>query len=50
MLPARPEKELDVKLLALTNHKQTNWKPPQNHPWRRFLINKSQPILLADKK
>ncbi len=50
VLPDRPKKELDVKLLALTNRKQANWKPPQNHPWRRFLINKNQPILLAEKK
>jgi hypothetical protein len=50
VLPARPKKEIDVKLLALTNHKQENWKPPQDHPWRRFLINKTESILSAEKK
>ena len=50
LLPERPKKEINVKLIALTCQKQTNWKPPQNHPWRKFLINKNQPILLAEKK
>jgi hypothetical protein len=49
-LAERPKKEIDVKLLALTNRKQENWKPPQDHPWRRFLINKTEPILSAEKK
>ena len=33
-LPQRPEKEIEIKLPALTNRKPTNWKPPLNHPWR----------------
>ena len=32
--PQRPEKEIEIKLPALTNRKPTNWKPPLNHPWR----------------
>jgi hypothetical protein len=45
-LPERPKKEIDIKLIALTNRRQNNWKPPMNHPWRKqFLINKKQPIL-----
>ena len=49
-LPERPKKEIEIKLAALTNKKQTSWKPPINHPWRtQFLINKKQPILTAAK-
>jgi len=47
-LPKRPEKEINVKLVALTSKPPTGWKPPINHPWRtQFLINKKQPILTA---
>lgn len=49
-LPEKPKKEIDVKLIALTTKKQTNWKPPLNHPWRKqFLFTKKQPILTAVK-
>lgn len=49
-LPGRPEKEMYVKLVALTVKKPNDWKPPINHPWRRsFFINKKQPTLLAAK-
>jgi len=37
-LPRRPRKEIDVKLIALTPKKQTNWKPPADHPWRSPLL------------
>lgn len=43
-LPKRPEKEIDVKLPALTIRKPTNWKPPLNHPWRRFPLKPKQRI------
>src|SRR3989344_3262308 len=50
ILPKRPKKEVDVKLAALTPRKPTNWKPPQDHPWRtQFFINKKQPVLLVAK-
>jgi hypothetical protein len=49
-LPERPKKEIDVKLIALIHQKQTDWKPPVNHPWRRFSINEKQPMLLVGKK
>lgn len=40
-LPARPKKEINIMLPAITTKKQTNWKPPINHPWRKqFLLNK----------
>lgn len=40
-LPERPEKIINVKLSALTIRKQSNWKPPIDHPWRKqFLYNK----------
>ena len=42
ILPKRPEKEIDIKLPALTIRKQSNWKPPINHPWRNpFLFRKT---------
>ncbi len=34
-LPAKPVKEIEVKLLAITKHK-TSYIPPINHPWRSF--------------
>lgn len=34
ILPERPRKEIDIKLPALTIRKQSDWKPPINHPWR----------------
>lgn len=47
-LPNRPPKEIDIKLLALTNRQPSDWKPPINHPWRKqFLINKKQSVLTA---
>jgi hypothetical protein len=50
VLPERPKKELDVNILALTTKKQSDWKPPAGHPWRRpFFINKKQPVLLVAK-
>ena len=40
-LPERPKKIINVKLSALTVRKQSNWKPPIDHPWRKqFLYNK----------
>jgi len=48
ILPERPKKEIDIKLPALTIRKQSDWKPPVDHPWRRqFLYEKmktKQPI------
>lgn len=37
VLPSRPAKEKDSKMLALPGRK-TSRKPPQNHPWRRYRI------------
>jgi transposase len=37
-LPQRPEKEINIKLPALTIRKQSNWKPPTDHPWRKQLL------------
>lgn len=43
ILPEKPKKEIEVKLVALTKTKQSGWKPPLNHPWRmQFLNNKCQ--------
>jgi len=42
VLPERPKKEIDIKLLALTKQKQSSYKPPINHPWRKqFLFKKT---------
>lgn len=38
-LPQKPEKEINLKLPAITQRKPTNWKPPFNHPWRRYNFN-----------
>jgi len=49
-LPERPKKEINVKLVALTNRKPSQWKPPADHPWRnQFLqdkIKENQPVLI----
>jgi len=43
ILPERPKKEINVKLLALTKRKQSDWKPPADHPWRNpFLYGKTK--------
>jgi hypothetical protein len=39
ILPARPQKQIDVKLPAITRKKQSDWKPPINHPWRNFAFS-----------
>lgn len=38
VLPERPQKEINVKLLALTPKKQSGWKPPASHPWKKQFI------------
>lgn len=49
-LPERPKKEIEIKLVALTNRKQTSYIPPANHPWRtQFFIKKRQPFLVVAK-
>ena len=41
VLPERPKKEINIKLIALTGQKQSSYKPPANHPWRKqFLLNR----------
>ena len=37
VLPKRPEKEINIKLVAISKDK-TTYKPPANHPWRRQMI------------
>lgn len=45
VLPARPKKEINIKLPALTRQKQGSYKPPANHPWRRqFLLNRQKNV------
>jgi len=39
VLPERPKKIIEAKIPALTSSSKPSWKPPANHPWRRFNIN-----------
>ncbi len=38
LLPNRPEKEINIKLPALTKQEQGDYRPPINHPWRQSFI------------
>jgi len=40
ILPKRPEKEIDIKLVALTRQEQGSYKPPINHPWGQSYLNR----------
>ncbi len=40
-LPSRPQREIDVQLIAITR-KKSDWKPPIGHPWRKFSLNKER--------
>lgn len=41
VLPKRPKKEINIKLPALTGQRQSHYKPPADHPWRRqFITNR----------
>lgn len=42
VLPERPKKMIDIKLQALTQDKQSDWKPPANHPWRKSFLKNAQ--------
>lgn len=43
VLPERPKKEINIKLVALTRQKQNSYKPPVDHPWRKqFLFNRTK--------
>ena len=41
LLPSRPQREIDVQLIAITK-KKSNWKPPIDYPWRKFSLNKER--------
>jgi len=43
LLPGRPRKEIDLKLIALTKTKP-DWIPPQDHPWRSFKVSNKPKI------
>lgn len=38
-IPERPKKIINVKLPALTNRKPSSWKPPADHPWRKYSLS-----------
>ncbi len=50
VLPERPKKQIDIKLSALTRRKQSDWKPPADHPWRRQLAFRNSKILEKTNK
>lgn len=42
VLPKRPERIIDIKVIALTRQK-SSWKPSANHPWRKpFILNPAE--------
>jgi len=50
VLPERPKKDRDVKLVALTKTKPVGWTPPADHPWKmQFLNNKHQLARIMNK-
>lgn len=42
ILPERPKKQINVALPAIAKRKQSDWKPPTDHPWRRSLAGSIQ--------
>lgn len=44
VLPERPKKEIDIKLPALTNREPNGWKPPLDHPWRKYSLTVKKKI------
>ena len=44
-LPERPQKIINVPVIALTNRKP-DYKPPADHPWRRMVINPAKQKLV----
>jgi hypothetical protein len=36
-LPEKPSKEIETMVPALVR-KKSDWKPPANHPWRKFIV------------
>jgi hypothetical protein len=37
-LPEKPRREIETMVPALTR-KKSDWKPPADHPWRKFRVN-----------
>ncbi len=45
VLPERPKKEINIKLPALTRQRQSSYKPPADHPWKKqFLLNRQKNV------
>lgn len=44
ILPTGPQKEIDIKLIAITR-KKSNWKPPANHPWKSGSFKRREEII-----
>ena len=49
VLPERPKKEIDIKLVALTRQRQGSYKPPADHPWRKQLLTNRQKNVAAER-
>jgi hypothetical protein len=43
LLPERPKKEIDICLPAITR-KQSDWKPPADHPWKRASFKRKEAL------
>jgi len=43
VLPERPKKIIEAKVPALTTAKSC-WKPPDDHPWRKFILNPEKKV------
>ena len=39
-LPERPKKQINLPVAALTR-KKPDFKPPKDHPWRKFVYSKN---------
>lgn len=38
VLPEKPKKEINIKLSALTAREPNGWRPPADHPWRKYSL------------
>lgn len=44
VLPEKPKKEINIKLSALTAREPNGWRPPANHPWRKYSLTVKKKI------
>jgi len=44
VLPEKPKKEINIKLPVLTNREPNGWRPPADHPWRKYSLTVKKEI------